>query len=100
MTTNSPASSSSNPGPATVTGNDYLGGGDASGGVQMGNTSASTLSFYGVTPVAQRATTSIQLTSNLATTTTTPTSAQFNAAIGSLQEVMNTLKAYGLWGTA
>lgn len=55
--------------------------------------------FYGKTPAAQRATTSIQRTSNLSTVTGTisVSTAAVNQVIKSLQEVMNTLAAYGLW---
>jgi len=55
--------------------------------------------FYGTTPVAQRASTSVQRTSNLSTATGTisVSTAAFNQVVTSLQEVMNTLAAYGLW---
>lgn len=92
MTTNSPASSSSNPGPATVTGNDYLYGGDASGGINIGNAAASTVGFYGVTPVVQRATNSNHTTTNMVV------SASFGAQqVAIVQEIMNTLIAIGIW---
>lgn len=92
MTTSSPASSSSNPGPAAVTGNDYLYGGDASGGINIGNAAASTVGFYGVTPVVQRATASTHSTSNAAS------SSAFGAAQSAiLVEIMNTLIALGIW---
>jgi hypothetical protein len=59
--------------------------------------------FYGITPVAQRATTSVQLSSNLSTISSGSLGATlqsaFNANQAALQEVMATLKAYGLWGT-
>ena len=66
---------------------------------------ATDVGFYGTTPLAQRATTSTQKTSNLASVTTsasfgTAEAAAFNAARAALQEVMNTLAAYGLWGTS
>jgi hypothetical protein len=65
-------------------------------GVQFPATKAG---FYGVTPVAQRASTSVQRTSNLSTATGTisVSTAAFNQVVVSLQEVMNTLAAYGLW---
>jgi hypothetical protein len=65
-------------------------------GVQAPNTK---LGLYGVTPVAQRASTSIQRTSNLSTATGTisVSTAAFNQVVPSLSEVMNTLAAVGLW---
>jgi hypothetical protein len=103
-----------NPGPAVTSGSDALYGGNSPDGSQLGTgsgavslgtgagavniaTATGTVGFYGIAAVGQRASTSVQRTSNLATTTTTPTSAQFNQAIVSLSEVMNTLAAYGLW---
>ncbi|MGO9039321.1 MAG: hypothetical protein ACLQKH_15165 [Steroidobacteraceae bacterium] len=75
-------------------------------GVTLGAAAADTVGFYGTTPVAQRATTSIQHTSLLATMTTTTGSlldganlSTINQMVVALQEVMNTLAAYGLWGT-
>ena len=69
-------------------------------GVQAPNTK---FGFYGVTPVAQRATTSVQLSSNLSTISSGSLGATlqsaFNANQAALQEVMATLKVYGLWGT-
>lgn len=66
-------------------------------GVQLPNTKAG---FYGAIPVAQRPTTTYQYTSALGAVTTASTS-QFGAAINavsaSLQEVMNTLQALGIW---
>lgn len=72
-----------------------LGDGSADG-VQTPNTK---LGFYGIAPVAQRASTSVQRTSNLSTATGTisVSTAAFNQVVVSLQEVMNTLQAYGLW---
>jgi len=91
---------STNPGPATQGTGPGLYGGDASGGSTLGATAASLIGFYGTTPVAQRATTSIQRTSNLSTATGTisVSTAAFNQVVASLQEVMNTLAAVGLWG--
>ena len=67
-------------------------------GVQLPNTKAG---FYGVTPVAQRASTSVQRTSNLSTISSGSLGATlqsaFNANEAALAEVMNTLAAYGLW---
>ena len=65
------------------------------GGVELGATAAQTVGFYGTTPVAQRATTSSQKSTNVAT------SASFGATqLAALQEVMNTLAAYGLWAAS
>lgn len=94
MTTNSPASSSSNPGPATTTGNEYLYGGDAGGGIYIGNAAASTVGFYGATPVAQRATTTLH--------TASVVSASSYITVGSnlaawVTEVTNTLVGLGVW---
>lgn len=71
-------------------------GDGSSDGVQTPNTK---LGFYGVAPVAQRASTSIQRTSNLSTATGTisVSTDAFNQVVKSLQEVMNTLAAVGLW---
>jgi hypothetical protein len=64
------------------------------------------VAFYGVTPPAQRSTTSVQLSSNLSTVATasstavgTALNAAINANQAALQEVMATLKAHGLWAT-
>ena len=70
-------------------------------GINIG-TATTPVGFYGVTPVAQRVTSSVQVTSNLATVTTGSSSqfgTELNAVVIALQEVMNTLQAYGLWGT-
>lgn len=48
----SPASTSSNPGPAVTTGNDYLGGGTP---IRIGTSTTDLVGLYGVTPVAQQA---------------------------------------------
>jgi hypothetical protein len=68
-------------------------------GVTLGAAAADTVGFYGTTPIAQRASTSIQHTSNLSTVsgTISVSTAAVNQIISSLQEVMNTLHAYGLW---
>jgi hypothetical protein len=88
-----------NPGPATQGTGPALYGGDASGGSTLGASSASLVGFYGVAPVAQRASTSVQRTSNLSTVsgTISVSTAALNQVIASLQEVMNTLAAVGLW---
>lgn len=74
--------------------------------VSLGSTTSNTVGFYGTTPIAQRTTVTNQHTSLLATMTTTTGSlfdgtnlSTLNQAIVALQEVMNTLQAYGLWGT-
>lgn len=74
-----------------------IGDGSADG-VQAPNTK---LGFYGITPVAQRATTSNQQSSKLssATGTISVSTAAFNQVVLALTEVMLTLNAYGLWGT-
>lgn len=90
----------SNPGPATTGTGPTINTGDASGGVNLGSSASnSTVGFYGVTPVAQRASTSVQRTSNLSTVsgTISVSTAAVNQLVSSLQEVMNTLAAYGLW---
>lgn len=62
-----------------------------SDGTSLGQSATDTISFYGVTPVAQRSS-SVQATSNLAT------SASFGATqLAAVQEIMNTLAALGLW---
>ena len=68
--------------------------------VLIAGTAAKTMGFYGVTPLAQRATTSTQQTSRLSTTASASSnfSARINTIVPALQEVMNTLYAYGLWG--
>ena len=78
-----------NPGPASTTGNDYLGGGTP---LLVGANVTDLVGFYGATPVAQRATASTHSTSNAAT------SSSFGASQSAvLVEVMNTLIALGIW---
>ena len=62
------------------------------------------LGFYGTTPVVQRASTAAQLSCNLSTALSSGSlgatlQSMFNANALALQEVMATLKAYGLWST-
>lgn len=80
---------------------EQLGSGTADGVIVGGGAGVGTkVGFYGVTPVAQRgSTTSTQRTSLLSTATGTisVSTAAFNQVVVSLQEVMNTLAAYGLW---
>jgi len=83
--------SSSNPGPAVTTGNDYLGGGTPQ---WIGTQASDLVGFYGVTPVVQRATASTHSTSNAAS------SSAFGAAQSAiLVEIMNTLIALGIWAS-
>ncbi len=59
---------------------------------QIGTAASAVVGFYGATPVAQRATTTLQHTSLIPST--------YNATVqGAIQEIMNTLYALGLWGT-
>ncbi|MDE2105123.1 MAG: hypothetical protein KGL39_48290 [Patescibacteria group bacterium] len=86
-----PASSSNNPGPATLTGNDYAGGASP---YQVGIQASSLVGFYGVTPVVQRATASTHSTSNAAS------SSAFGASQSAvLVEIMNTLISLGIWAS-
>ena len=66
-----------------------------SAGTGLGQSATDTISFYGATPVAQRAS-SVQATSNVAS------SSAFGATqLAVLQEIMTTLTGLGLWkGTA
>ena len=77
------------------------GGESVTGGLTTDTLSAtSKFGLYGTAPVAQRgSTTSTQRTSLLSTATGTisVSTAAFNQMVVSLQEVMNTLAAYGLW---
>ena len=61
-------------------------------GVTLGKDTAAKISFYGVTPVVQRATATTHTTTNMVT------SASFGATqVAIVQEIMNTLVASGLW---
>lgn len=69
---------------------EYLGLGEDHGTV-LGRSTSNKISFYGVTPIAQRASSS-QVTTNIAV------SASFGATqLAVIQEIMNTLTALGLW---
>lgn len=69
---------------------EYLGLGEDDGTV-LGRSTSNKISFYGVTPIAQRASSS-QVTTNIAV------SASFGATqLAVIQEIMNTLTALGLW---
>lgn len=60
-------------------------------GTKFGQSATDLISFYGVTPVAQRSS-SVQATTNIAT------SSSFGATqLAVVQEIMNTLAAVGLW---
>lgn len=60
-------------------------------GTKFGQSATDLISFYGVTPVAQRSS-SVQATTNIAT------SSSFGATqLAAVQEIMNTLTAVGLW---
>lgn len=61
-------------------------------GATLGKDTAAKISFYGVTPVVQRATATTHTTTNMVT------SASFGATqVAIVQEIMNTLVASGLW---
>lgn len=77
-----------NPGPASTTSSNNLGGGSP---YTLGTSPSSLVGAYGATPVAQRAS-SNQASSNLTT------SSSFGASqVAVIQEIMNTLTALGLW---
>ena len=86
----------------TWTGLQTNAGGEAVTGGLTTDTFSATSKFglYGTAPASQRgSTTSTQRTSLLSTATGTisVSTAAFNQVVVSLQEVMNTLAAYGLW---
>lgn len=61
-------------------------------GATFGKDTSAKISFYGVTPVVQRATATTHTTTNMVT------SASFGATqVAIVQEIMNTLVASGLW---
>lgn len=61
-------------------------------GTSLGQSATDKISFYGVTPVVQRATATTHTTTNMVT------SASFGATqVAIIQEIMNTLAASGLW---
>jgi len=60
--------------------------------LQFGGSAATTVGFYGATPVVQRATAATH------TTTAVVTSASYGTLqVAQMQEVMNTLAGLGLW---
>lgn len=65
-------------------------------GSKWGGAASDKLSFYGVTPVIQRAYTSaVHLSSELATSTTFST-----AHLAAVNEIQKTFVALGIWATA
>lgn len=73
-----------------MSGETQLSDGNPAGQI-LGQNASDLISFYGVTPVAQRAS-SNQVTTNIAV------SASFGATqLAVIQEIMNTLTALGLW---
>lgn len=73
-----------------MSGETQLSDGNPAGQI-LGQDASDPISFYGVTPVAQRASSS-QVTTNIAV------SASFGATqLAVIQEIMNTLTALGLW---
>lgn len=67
-------------------------GGTITGVTNLSTTAASTVGFYGATPVVQR------VTGTTHTTTNVVTSASYGTLqVAQMQEVMNTLIALGVW---
>jgi hypothetical protein len=65
-------------------------------GSQWGGASTDKLGFYGVTPVVRRT-----FVASLHNTTAIASSTDFTAAhLAVVQEIMNTLRALGIWATA
>ena len=72
--------------------NEVLNVGRTGQSLQVGGSAATTVGFYGATPVVQRATASTH------TTTAVVTSASYGTLqVAQMQEVMNTLAGLGLW---
>ena len=63
-------------------------------GTVFGQSASDKISFYGYTPVVQRATAAAQSTSNVGTASSTAVDTNLKAAV---IEIMNTLTALGLW---
>jgi hypothetical protein len=79
-----------NPGPSVTTGSTIT---QLSSPATMGSTTSSTISFYGVTPIAQRSG-AAQATSAVGTASSADVTTDLKAAV---IEIMNTLTALGLW---
>jgi hypothetical protein len=72
--------------------NEVLNVGRTGQSLQVGGSAATTVGFYGATPVVQRATAATH------TTTAVVTSASYGTLqVAQMQEVMNTLAGLGLW---
>lgn len=89
--------SSSNPGPAVTTGSNTMGGGSP---VQVGASATDLVGFWGVTPIAQRAS-AAQAALTLTTATTTgvgfSTTTAFDEFVAQVEEIRATLAAAGLF---
>lgn len=65
-------------------------------GVQIGTSSSKKVGFYGVAPVSRRA-----FVASLHNTTAIASSTDFTAAhLAVVNEIQNTLRGLGIWGTA
>ena len=60
----------------------------------IGGSAATTVGFYGATPVVQRATATTHTTTNVVTSASYGT-----LQVAQMQEVMNTLAGLGLWAS-
>lgn len=80
---------------ATLKGTDvqYIGA-NASGGMSLGYDATEKISFYGETPVVQRAAAAAQATSTVGTASSADVTTGLKAAV---IEIMNTLTAIGIW---
>ncbi len=72
--------------------NEVLNVGRTGQSLQVGGSAATTVGFYGATPVVQRATASTHTTSLVVTSASYGT-----LQVAQMQEVMNTLAGLGLW---
>lgn len=92
----SPASTSTNPGPAVTTGNDYLGGGTP---YRIGTSATDLVGAYGVTPVVQPAGTGNTHTVAAGATTAVYTNTTFDGSTGStaytVGDIVKALKSLG-----
>lgn len=78
---------------------DYVGK-NAPDGTILGQSSSDKVSFYGATPMAQRANSAQALIATTAATSTSPygfTSTQANALIAGFNEISTLLTSLGLW---